>query len=195
MAIRLSVLKESYKSYTIEQLEEKLNYIYNVRLDKNKFIKVLVDEFMNVNYFYTESSSEFVCIELLKEKTGKDYTISSEEFYELKSSYKSRKEHAKRLGIDINKNSELLIDFDDVLNYILETFQDPFWKKKLKDFFKEVKVKNDEEKLFFLLSLYHNKEEINNFSKELANKYNSKEIFNSYYKKCEEFYHHNKIIA
>lgn len=196
MAYSPRLAKEWYKDMKVEELEEMWNGFIKKETNKELFLKTLVDTFMDASYHTNNSSSKEAVRELLKEKTGRDYSIDNSKTYELECSYKMRKNNAKKLSLEIEeKAEEYLVTFKDVFDYVMLECNDFFWVEAFRKFYDKLDFVQEYEKLKLLLILYYDKEDCNNLSKELASSYDIKSLYEKYNKLAENFANKNKTIG
>lgn len=196
MAIAPHVVKNIYKALSVQELEEKWKVIENKLMNKELFICNFVNEFMNASYDVNEDAMTQAISELLKEKTGKDYFIDSRVSYELFCDYEYRKEQAKKLGIEVNKDEKYIIKFNDIYEYVIDKLKGEIsWIEEFKMFFNKLDFVSEDEKLEFLLLIFNDKEDLYLLGNELIKDYDSKKLYEDYMIKCEKFYNSNCLIG
>ena len=170
MAFAPNVAKEWYKNLSIEQLEAKYenlkhNYYFNT---KEEQIEYTIKNYLNSSNDVNNSSTKIALEELLKEKTGKDYSIQPKTFD---------------------------ISLQDIINYVTNVNEDPFWKETLTRYFERLDRIGEQEKINFLIGLIQDKNSYNEFKKEILHTENAIELYNKYNEIVKNFISMNMIVG
>lgn len=175
MAIGPRIFQEQYEKLTVEELEKKYSnlIVYIGFTNKENRIRFLAENILNssISNFYTE---KMVLEEILKKKTGKDY---SNQYIE----------------------SNIKIGTNDIINYISEgdNSKVKILKKVLNLLYIGLifRKKIERIKKEFLLLLYNDKKSYKDFFNEASNTSNYVFLFIKYYLKLYEFKKQNSYIC
>lgn len=170
MAIAQNVLRKKYENLSLEDLENEYELLKKSFCFENKEeqIEYIIKNYLNVSHDVNNNSKKIVLEELLKEKTGKDYIIEPKIF-----------------------------DFTliDVINTLTDYNNDPFWTTLLVKYFESLSELTEKEKINFLIQLIQDKNNFNEFTKEITKSNDNKEIYEKYKNIAQEFYLKNKRIS
>ena len=119
-------------------------------------------------YQKCNNSKKIALEELLKERTGKEYKIEPQIFE---------------------------INLTDVINTLMNYSEDPFWADVLSKYFQKLDNLSEEEKIEFLIQLIQDKNNFNEFTKEITTANNVKEIYEEYKTIAERYCSENRIIG
>ncbi len=162
MAFSPSLAKARYENLSVEELEaeyEKLkkNYCFE---NKEEQVGYIIDNYLHSSNSTNNNSIRTALEELLKEKTGKEYTIEP-----------------KRFEINLN----------DIINYVTNPAVDPFWTTAISDFFQKLNEVSEEDKMRFLIELVQDKTSYNEFTREITKPENVNEIYEKYSKIAHDY--------
>lgn len=166
MAFSSNLVKEWYKDKSVKELEEMyedLKSYFCFESVENQ-IKYILDNFMDASYDTNLDSTREGIEELLKEKTGKEYTIQ-EKYFEI---------HLNDLIDYISKNTNLLSD-----------------KAILVDFFNKLTDVSEENKLSFLFCIIQSDKNFNEFINEIDINQEAEIVFEKYLAIADNFYDMN----
>ena len=145
--------RELYETIPLEQLTK----AYQALIDhyyhfnsKEEQIESMFKDFSEKSNYATRNYGKAIMESILKEKTEKEYTVKTNVF-------------------DITLN--------DVISYAVK---DPFFIKAISDFFNKLEYVRNEDKIFFIISLYQVKDSFNEFTKELTGSQDANELFEKY---------------
>ena len=152
MAISPRDYERRYQNLSVEDLEKLLSSLQ----DKEEIINSYIRNYTNSGARTSNKIEEKVIVDLLNKKTN---------------------------STNYSTTDNIVITVDDIIKHILDP-QDPFWINAIKRFIdnltREIPDLKEIEKVNFLVSLYQDKENFNNFTKELTSDYNCVEIYNKY---------------
>ena len=162
MAISPDYAKKLYENMSLEELEAnyeelKGHFCFD---SKEEQIGYIINNRLNASLRTNINSKKLALEELLKEKTGKEYTIEP-----------------KRYDITLT----------DIINYVTIPNKDPFWTMALNNFFNELSDISDDEKKSFLVDLVQNKDIYNEFTREITKPENVKEVYDKYKKLAQDY--------
>lgn len=162
MAFAPKLIKERYANLSIEELEKKYE---DLRKDycfssKEEQINYIIKNYLNASKAVNTNSTKIALEELLKEKTGKEYKIEPKKFE---------------------------INLLDVINFIVDSSVDPFLAANLTNYFEKLNDISEKDKIRFLIELIQDKSSFNNFTKEIIQNKNAKEIYEKYQKIATQF--------
>lgn len=162
MAITSNMIKKRYENLSVEELEAKYkelekNYCFN---NKDEQISYVINNYLNVSKRTNDNSAKKALEELLKEKTGKEYKIYPKEFE---------------------------ITLIDIINYVTNPEIDVFWTNTLYNYFQKLEEIKDDEKIKFLIELVQDKPAFNEFTKEILQTENFREIYEKYKKIARDY--------
>ena len=162
MAIAPNVVKERLKNLSVEELEAKYEEIKRTYCfaSKEDQIGYIMHTYLNASRNTNNKSIKIALEELLKEKTGKDYTIEPKYFE---------------------------ITVTDIINYITHPNVDPFWTNTFSNFFNKLTDVDDNDKKKFLFELCQDKNSLNEFSKEIMPTQNPRETYDKYNEIAKQF--------
>ena len=162
MAFAPIVARSLYENLSVEQLEAKYeslkhNYCFNT---KEEQIEYIIKNYLNSSNDVNNRSIKIALEELLKEKTGKEYSIQPKTFD---------------------------ISLVDIINYVTKTNEDPFWQEALTNYFEKLEGISEQEKIDFLIKLIQDENSYNEFTKEILHTENVFELYNKYNEILEKF--------
>ena len=162
MAFAPIVARSLYENLSVEELEAKYeslkhNYCFN---NKEEQIEYIIKNYLNSSNDVNNSSIKIALEELLKEKTGKEYSIQPKTFD---------------------------ISLVDIINYVTKTNEDPFWQEVLTNYFEKLDGISEQEKIDFLIKLIQDENSYNEFTKEILHTENAFELYNKYNEILEKF--------
>ena len=162
MAISPSLVKKNYENLSIEELEKKYeelkkNYCFNT---KEEQIDYVIKNYLNASNNINNNSTKVALEELLKEKTGKEYKIEPKTFE---------------------------ISSLDIINFITNSSEDPFWNTALTNFFSKLNDISESKKIQFLIEIVQDRNSFNEFSKEILQITDANSIFYKYQKIAQEY--------
>lgn len=162
MAIAPNTLKKRYENLSIVELEEKYELLKQDYVFENKEqqINYIIKNYLNASMQANNNSTKIALEELLKEKTGKAYKIEPKRFE---------------------------ITLIDVINNLVDYDVDPFWNSELSRYFKDLDGVSDEEKIKFLIQLIQDKNNFNEFTKEIISTNDVKAIYEKYKSIAEKY--------
>lgn len=168
MAIAPNILKKKYENLSVEELQAKYeelkkHYCFN---SKEEQINDTIKNYLHASSRVNNNSSKTVLEELLKEKTGEEYRIEPKLFK---------------------------ISVSDIINVITNSETDPFWTNVLNDSFQSFTEISEEEKMEFLIELVQDKKIFNEFTKELIQTRNIKDMYNKYQSIAHDYVLKNMI--
>lgn len=170
MAFAPSLAKKWYENLSVEELEEKYedlkkHYCFS---SKEEQIDYIIKNYLNASKDVNTNSIKIALEELLKEKTGKEYKIEPKKFE---------------------------IKLLDIINYITNPSVDPFWTTTLTNYFEKLNDISEADKIRFLIELIQDKNSYNDFTKEIIQNQNAKEIYEKYKKIAIQFISLNSKIG
>ncbi|GEM_PF-7052286 len=170
MAIAPNVVKKLLENKSIEELEAeyedlKKNFCFD---SKEEQIDYDIKHYLKASNRVNNDSRRIALEELLKEKTGKDYSFEDKKFE---------------------------ITLSDIIGFVTNSNVDPFWGKMLTDFFEKLNDIEEKEKKRFLLELVQNEESFNTFLKEAARAQDAKETYEKYKKIARDYCAKNNMIG
>lgn len=170
MAISSNLVVEWNKNLSVEELEKQykdleIHYCFETKDDQ---IKYMIDTFLDAsNETNVKSTREGLEI-LLKEKTGKDYTINENKFE---------------------------ITLMDIIDYVASKTDLLSNKNLFINFFKEFDDVDEFDKIDLLITLVHDTENFANLLKDLQDKKDPDELYDKYYEITEAYYSDNRVIS
>lgn len=162
MAFTKEIAKEMYKDLPIDELKKeyeiaKKNYSF---IFKKDFIKYTVDNYLNSSISANDEANIKALEELLKEKTGDDYSVT-------KNAY--------------------IIYLEDIINYVADPKIDPFWTEALYNYFNKLDMITEDAKIDFLIGLYQNKQLFNEFTRDIIKPIDCFDIYCKYRKLVKDY--------
>ena len=160
MAIAPNVAKKNFENLSVEELEAKYeelkkNYCFETKEDQ---IAYIIENRLNASLNTNINSVKIALEELLKEKTGKDYSIKPKKF-------------------------ELTLS--DIVNYVTKI--DPYWTVVLTDFLNQLTDVSDEDKMRFIINLQQDKDSFNEFTREISRGENASDTYKKYKDIAEKY--------
>ena len=170
MAIAPNIVKKNFENLSIEELEEKYELLKKDYIFENKEqqVKYIIKNYLNASKNVNSNSTKIALEELLMEKTGKEYKIEPQRFE---------------------------ITLTDVINNLVDYNGDPFWAEALSRYFQKLNDVSEEDKMEFLIQLIQDKNNFNEFTKEITTANNVKEIYEEYKTIAERYCSENRIIG
>lgn len=173
MAFSANLVKEHYKSKSVEELEKmyadlKSDFYFETLDDQ---IAYLLKNFMNASYRTNVLATREGLEALLKEKTGKDYSLE-EKFS--------------------------VMHLSDLIDYISKNSNLPFDKTLLINFFDKVTADeedDEDEKAWFLVCIIQDRENFNNFIKDVKENSDANAVFEKHCEIANTFYYKNSSIG
>ena len=160
--------KEIYERLSVEELKS----IYQKIIENNysfsskeEQLKHLFENFSVEANYVTRDFSKKTIEDVLKEKTGEEYKIETKTYE---------------------------ISLNDLINY---TVKDPFFAKSISDFLNKLDNVSEEDKRFFIISLYHDKNSFNEFTREISNLQDANAIYEKYKNKGIEYELNHELDA
>lgn len=159
MAISPRDYEERYKNLSVKDLEILLSSLQ----DKEEIINSYIRNYTHSGARTSNKNEERVIVDLLNKKTN---------------------------STNYSTIDNIVITTDDIIKHIINP-NDSFWIIVIKRFLDNLSRKipdiKESEKVDFLVALYQNKENFNNFTKELTSDYNCIEIYNKYKEIANEY--------
>ena len=171
MAYSPWLAKSHYENMSPEEIVKKYNSIIaesKIPTTKEELIERTIYYVLHPSEKTNSNSSITALKELYFEKTGKELENPN------KNAYSER------------------FYLEDVIKYVSKI--DPFWTVAITDFFKKVD-KSDDEKMFFLIHLYVDKESFNEFTKEILKTDDALATYKKYEEKSRQYISRNALIG
>ena len=168
MAIAPVILKKNYANLSVEELEAKYDelkksYCFESKDDQ---IKSIIKNYLNSSYSANTTSVRKALEEVLKEKTGKEYSIEPKTYE---------------------------INLADIIKFL--SIANPSWENLLTEYLQKLPTVTDQEKMRFLVELIQDRASFNDFTREISNTQDVESTYNKYKQIASEYVSHNKYVC